>query len=752
MIGKTYRVKGKMTTIGTNIPQYEMPITTPSGTQSSGGVSSNVSIYSNTGATGSTSTGGAGSTSSTQQAPQTKRSINELKNMIASMLTKAGIDPDEAMKSGLLEKISGKNTEYLLNAEDNEIKQYIKYLELALKFSTKKSDGTADIDSVATIANRYSVALQSGWKEENLTKIFDMLAKAGINPNDAITGGLLERISGKNTEYLLKAPESEINKYIKCLELALKNAGKKADGTADMEKVGKLANDYHVLLQTGWSEDQLEKNVNGKSITSKLKEFYPNLDLNDKQAVREAAKKYITWVLDEAKIDTVKDRKKLQLQEFGKMLVNTPDEEKEIFLDVLEEMYHDNKLTGFESLMESIGSIKGRMAIADQAGDPERIIRLTSGVDDAGETMSAEQKTELVAAIASNQSETGLKTSHAKSEELKTQFENDHREELENIYSLIDGILKDNSLTPKEKDTKIKEVLSDELYKIWNEYSTHSSITAGQISGTANNAYIDEAFKTDQLFTLNSDAYQHMDYAEALKLVNEYFEEHKDELNIPIEEIEEALNVATNGNYGIVKEDVKNGTISELNPPTIKEPELPKEATVENPKTIGFENKNKTTTLTQTQEKVIEKTVEKDLQQARIEARKERRAGNDAKANRIMKTATKRAMGLYARSGYSFRETISKSGGTINDGIVFAYENEDTLPPMFVNKAKESFKDLRPKEQVKFIVEHGEKAYNFLKSELSPEAILELQNENVGSSTLKSAIESAAKVIEEQQN
>ena len=142
MIGKTYRVKGKMTTIGTNIPQYEMPITTPNGTQSSGGASGNVSIYSNTGATGSTSTGGAGSTSSTQQAPQTKRSINELKNMIASMLTKAGIDPDEAMKSGLLEKISGKNTEYLLNAEDNEIKQYIKYLELALKFSTKKSDGT----------------------------------------------------------------------------------------------------------------------------------------------------------------------------------------------------------------------------------------------------------------------------------------------------------------------------------------------------------------------------------------------------------------------------------------------------------------------------------------------------------------------------------------------------------------------------------------------------------------------------------
>ena len=65
----------------------------------------------------------------------------------------------------------------------------------------------------------------------------------------------------------------------------------------------------------------------------------------------------------------------------------------------------------------------------------------------------------------------------------------------------------------------------------------------------------------------NSDAGNEMLQRESNRQVYEYLQENPDIINMSVEDLEKFMDEATNGNYSIVKNDIANGTYTELNPP-----------------------------------------------------------------------------------------------------------------------------------------------------------------------------------------
>ena len=383
------------------------------------------------------------------------------------------------------------------------------------------SGGTENIP----FSSQTSTPSSTSQTKRSITQLRDAIAgilkEHGIEPNEAMKTGMLEKVSGQRTEYLLNANETELNHFIKCLKLALEHTPKKADGSADIDAIVKRGNDYHVALKTGWAEEDLKNIQNGKSVLDKLKDFYPNRDLRNPDILKQSFKDYINWVFNEAKADTIKDRHKLEIQEFGKLLINTPDEEKGVFLDVLKELHQANKLTGIEALMESVQSIENRTELADQAGDPKYLQELLNGKDADGAELTTAQKTEIVDAIASRQSKEGLTESHNLAEDLKTAFETANAEALKVLEEKLAEIEK-MDISDEEKAKLRDERLSAEEKKLLAEKEFYIAITSGHMTGTANNSNLSKETKEALLGIFNYDAYQHKDYQEVIKQVSDF--------------------------------------------------------------------------------------------------------------------------------------------------------------------------------------------------------------------------------------
>ena len=591
------------------------------------------------------------------------------------------------------------------------------------------SGGTENIP----FSSQTSTPSSTSQTKRSITQLRDAIAgilkEHGIEPNEAMKTGMLEKVSGQRTEYLLNANETELNHFIKCLKLALEHTPKKADGSADIDAIVKRGNDYHVALKTGWAEEDLKNIQNGKSVLDKLKDFYPNRDLRNPDILKQSFKDYINWVFNEAKADTIKDRHKLEIQEFGKLLINTPDEEKGVFLDVLKELHQANKLTGIEALMESVQSIENRTELADQAGDPKYLQELLNGKDADGAELTTAQKTEIVDAIASRQSEEGLTESHKVAEDLKTAFETANAEALKVLEEKLAEIEK-MDISDEEKAKLIKERLSEEEKKLLAEKEFYRALTSGHMTGTANNSNISEEAKGVLLHRFHFDAYQHEDYQEVMEQIADFVKEHAENFNMPVEEFEKLLNEATNGNYDTVAKNLDRDLVS----PILEEVQpITTTANVEN--SIGVEIT--APTLNEQQKKQIEKTVDNIQKQtqreAKIIANKEgAEIGSSAAAQVLIANRNKLVIGILAKSGYSFEETLSKTGCSVKEGIAYACENHKDLPRAFVDRAKKTFKDFTDDDQVDFIVNHGTFAFDLLFKEMSDDAIFKLENEKDG--------------------
>lgn len=390
--------------------------------------------------------------------------------------------------------------------------------------------------------------------DELYNAIAAVCTKYGISLSEAKKIGLLERIAGVQQQELLNLPNSEIQKHVKCLEAALQKLSKNGE-KIDLEEVIKLANDYNTALKTGWTIEGFERanSKNHEGINERISRYYgKDFSKMTKEERVYYLNKYFGKHFDGLVNKGMNPEKaaKLQKQDFGKLLINTPDDQKEIFKEAFASLMSENRYPALKAAFESFETQEARTEFADNLDN--ETLEAMSEPDSQGNRMSSDDMTASFALRAKNQSEEGLaKTTEDIKNDSKEFFEK-NKEVLERIANKIKN---GEELTEEEKEIKAK---AEGFY---------TSMVAGHMAGTANNQIVSDEVKEQVLNDTNKAAYDLPNYRKVMEQVSAYIKEHPEACSLSTKEFDKLMDKVTNGNYSTVIKDAQNGTTTELKAP-----------------------------------------------------------------------------------------------------------------------------------------------------------------------------------------
>ena len=382
--------------------------------------------------------------------------------------------------------------------------------------------------------------------DELLEKLCAEFSKLGLKPEELKNSGILYRISGMNQKQIESATDTQLKQVVDCLKAAIKDSV--VDGKIDLEKAGKLGNTYFIAVNTGWTIEGFKKHNNGvkkSSLLERLKETgclkndatLENIKPDElEKALYDFFNKTLLTPLKNAK--SAKEKASIykgQLQTFGRLLVNTPDEEKAIFKQAIATLAADNRLKGLNAVLASFETPQAKEAWAD-SWTKDELVKVMTTKDVEGNVPTDKDQTAMTAGVFAEKSEESIKETYSQMSEPAKQF---FQENADKLKAIKEKEAKGIELTEEEKEL----VAQRDLYK--NLYS-------GAMSGTAINTKVAQENKKEILGTMNKDAYNLPIYREVLKQVNEFVEEHPEALAMPKEELVKLLDEVTNGNYSTV--------------------------------------------------------------------------------------------------------------------------------------------------------------------------------------------------------
>ena len=394
--------------------------------------------------------------------------------------------------------------------------------------------------------------------DQLLEKLCAELSKFGLKPEELKNSGILSRVSGMNAQQLENLSEQELQQVVDCLKVAIKDSV--VDGKVDLEKVGKLAKNYYTAVKTGWTIEGFKKanKSSAEGLSERMERFFGVKDFTSlpHAKVEECLERYFNhYFVEKLKAaKTPQEKQKIykqQLQDFGKLLVNTPDSEKAICKQAITSLVASNRIKGLDAVLQSFDTSAARTEWAD-SWSVEDSKRLALKADVEGNVPSQEDVTEASAKVVQYKSEEGIKEHHADFKaDAKTFFE----ENKDALAKIAEKEAKGEELTAEEKQLKLQR---DNFY---------TAVAAGEISGTAINEVISAQAKEEILGTMNKDAYELPIYKEVIKQVTEFVEKHPEALTVSKEELTKILDKATNGNYSTVA----SGSNAELKAPAVSE-------------------------------------------------------------------------------------------------------------------------------------------------------------------------------------
>ena len=390
--------------------------------------------------------------------------------------------------------------------------------------------------------------------DELLEKLCAELSKYGLSPEELKNSGILYRITGLNEQQIEQVSEQELKQILDCLKTAIKDTPVDSTGKVNIEQIGKLANDYYIAVKTGWSIEGFKKHNNtvkkstlferlkDKDIDTKgLLKNYEKIEDVPKEVLEEALfdffNKTLLGNLKNAKTQKEKEQiYKAQLQTFGRLLINTSDEEKAIFKQAISSLVSSNRLKGYNAVLTSFSTQEARTAWADSwTVEEKKDFALKADVE--GNLPAVKDVTEFNAGLAKNQSEEGRLKSHE-------EFQKDAKAFFEQNKEILARIA--------EKEAKEEELTDEEKAVIHQIEQYYTPSSAGEFAGTAMNEIISKAFKHEMLENINKDAYELPNYKEVIQQITAYVKENSKALTMPKEEIEKLLDDVTNGNYSTV--------------------------------------------------------------------------------------------------------------------------------------------------------------------------------------------------------
>ena len=447
--------------------------------------------------------------------------------------------------------------------------------------ATSQSSGVGN-QSANSIYDEANKANASVGEKKNTSKLDELLeklcaefSKFGLKPEEVKNSGVLYRISGMNQKQIESANDAQLKQVMDCLKAALKDSV--VDGKIDLEKAGKLGNTYFIAVNTGWTIEGFKKHNNGvkkSSLLERLKETgCLKKDATLENIKPEELEKALYDFFDKMLLTPLKNAKsakekariyKGQLQTFGRLLINTPDEEKAIFKQAIATLAADSRLKGLNAVLASFETPQAKEAWAD-SWTKDELVKVMTTKDVEGMVPTDKDQTAIVAGVFAEKSEESIKETYSQMSEPAKLF---FQENAEKLKAIKEKEAKGIELTQEEKEL----VAQRDLYK--NLYS-------GTMSGTAVNTKVPEDAKKEILCTMNKDAYKLPIYREVIKQINEYFEEHPEALTMSKEELTKLLDEVTNGNYSIVASnsdaetkppyEEKQGTVGHENKQTVEE-------------------------------------------------------------------------------------------------------------------------------------------------------------------------------------
>lgn len=422
--------------------------------------------------------------------------------------------------------------------------------------TVNKAENSNFTNSIYSNSNNNNTSVEANKNTSKLDELLKKMcaecaefSKYGLKPSEIKNSGILYRISGMNEKQFENADESKIKQVLDCLKAAIKKSI--VDGKIDLEKAGKLGNTYFIAVNTGWTIkgfDDYDKKVKKSSLLERLKETgclkndatLENIKPDElEKALFDFFNKTLLGPLKNAK--SAKEKASIykgQLQTFGRLLINTPDEEKAIFKQAIAALASDNRLKGLNAVLASFETPQAKEAWAD-SWSVEELSQVMGTKDVEGNVPTDKDQTAMVAGVFAEKSEESIKETYSQMSEPAKQF---FQENADKLKAIKEKEAKGIDLTEEEKEL----VAQRDLYK--NLYS-------GVISGTAINTKVAQENKKEILGTMNKDAYKLPIYRDVVKQVNEFVEEHPEALTIPKEELVKLLDEVTNGNYSAIAQN-----------------------------------------------------------------------------------------------------------------------------------------------------------------------------------------------------
>ena len=234
--------------------------------------------------------------------------------------------------------------------------------------AVNKAENSNFTNSIYSNSNKKNTSVEEKKNTSKLDELLEKLcaefSKLGLKPEELKNSGILYRISGMNQKQIESATDAQLKQVMDCLKAAIKDSV--VDGKIDLEKAGKLGNTYFIAVNTGWTIEGFKKHNNGvkkSSLLERLKETgclkndatLENIKPEElEKALYDFFNKTLLTPLKNAK--SAKEKASIykgQLQTFGRLLINTPDEEKAIFKQAIATLAADNRLKGLNAVLAS---------------------------------------------------------------------------------------------------------------------------------------------------------------------------------------------------------------------------------------------------------------------------------------------------------------------------------------------------------------------------------------------------------------
>ena len=498
---------------------------------------------------------------------ETKRTENELKATIVTILKKYGLS-NVSMETicSILEISSGKKMNELLDVDDEEVEKIFKTLGyIAEEAAIFAKNGNEDINKILVeLANGYKAAEQKNidldklhnQKRNAYAKITGILSNAGLNNISKSTmDAIIEASTGKKVDCLVDVSDKEIEKAAERLEkYVIKEA--KAEAKKNNCKIDdilvRISGEYKLAADDGLDLDNLRKSGGKKaeSLCDRMMRFYYKLQPQNwnemspeekqeywennvtKTKKKECIKSYFSEYL--------KDDANKQIKDFTKLLANTPENDRILFLDVAKSLLAENRCHATWNVFLIQYTQKGKTAIANEIIDLKNAKSLYTEADINGNYVKEDEVDALYVEVSKFMDEKGMKAG------LKAA-----NEDAPLTYT------EENIALYNELKLKKAEDLTKEEIKFIKEFEFQAHYRGDMMIGLANSDVItDEEFIKSTLSQMNSDAYEYANpvYYEMLENIANYVEAHPKTLNMSLEDFNNLINQVTGGNYLNVQE------------------------------------------------------------------------------------------------------------------------------------------------------------------------------------------------------